>query len=96
MANVGPMEENEKERPEGEHESDVRLSPMGSDGEKMMQSIEDGNMIAVLSKNEIMYTFLYRNEYQCFIHLPETQKFSFLLSFNQVISFNHKAHDQYC
>ena len=68
MENVGPMEENEKERPEGEHENDVRLSPMGSDGEKMMQSIEDGNMIAVLSKNEIMYTFLYRNEYQCFIH----------------------------
>lgn len=29
------------------------------------------------------------------VHLPETQKFSFLLSFNQVISFNPNAHDQH-
>ena len=50
------------------HDNDVQLSPMRADGEAMMQSIEDGNMIAVLSQNEIMYTFLYRNEYQCFIH----------------------------
>lgn len=55
-------------RPEEEHVNDVQLSPMGSDGEKMMQAIEAGNMIAVLSKNEIMYTFLYRKQYQCFIH----------------------------
>ncbi len=55
-------------RQERLHDNDVQLSPMSSDGEKMMQSIESGNMVAVLSKNEIMYTFIYRNEFQCFIH----------------------------
>ena len=49
-------------------EEKVEIGPLGKDGEKMMKSIEDGNMIAVLSGNEIMYTFIYRKMYQCFIH----------------------------
>jgi len=51
-----------------EHENDIMIGPLGKDGEKMMKSVEDGNMVAVLSGNEIMYTFIYRNKYQCFIH----------------------------
>ena len=51
-----------------DHSNDVRIGPLGKDGEKMMKSIERGNMIAVLSGTEIMYVFLYRNQYQCFIH----------------------------
>jgi len=54
--------------PEEDHSNDVRIGPLGKDGEKMMKSIEAGNMIAVLSGTEIMYVFIYRNEYQCFIH----------------------------
>jgi len=34
----------------------------------MMQSVEAGNMAAILSGNEVMYTFIYRNQFQCFIH----------------------------
>ena len=49
-------------------EEKVEIGPLSKDGEKMMKSIEDGNMIAVLSGNEIMYTFIYRKMYQCFIH----------------------------
>lgn len=65
------MSQNEStKRPENDEEQPgkVSLSPMGSDGENMMKSIESGNMVGILSGNEIMYTFLYRNEYQCFIH----------------------------
>lgn len=51
-----------------EREEKIEIGPLGKDGEKMMKSIEDGNMVAVLSGTEIMYTFLYRNKYQCFIH----------------------------
>jgi len=51
-----------------DHSNDVRIGPLGKDGEKMMKSIEAGNMIAVLSGTEIMYVFLFRNQYQCFIH----------------------------
>ena len=54
-------------RPE-EHKNDVEIGPLGKDGEKMLRSIRDGNMIAILSGTEIMYTFLYRGAYQCFIH----------------------------
>ena len=53
---------------ESDHSNDVRIGPLGKDGEKMMKSIESGNMVAVLSGTEIMYVFLYRNQYQCFIH----------------------------
>lgn len=51
-----------------EREEKIEIGPLGKDGEKMMKSVEDGNMVAVLSGTEIMYTFIYRNKYQCFIH----------------------------
>jgi len=51
-----------------EREEKIEIGPLGKDGEKMMKSIEAGNMVAVLSGNEIMYALLYRNKYQCFIH----------------------------
>ena len=59
------MEEKNK-RPEREEK--IEIGPLGKDGEKMMKSVEAGNMVAVLSGTEIMYTFIYRNKYQCFIH----------------------------
>lgn len=51
-----------------EHKNDVEIGPLGKDGEKMLRSIREGNMVAVLSGSELMYTFLYRSAYQCFIH----------------------------
>lgn len=51
-----------------EHKNDVELGPLGKDGDKLIASIRGGNMVAILSGTEIMYTFLYRGQYQCFIH----------------------------
>lgn len=62
--------ENEKEQRKREnHDNDVEIGPLGKeDGEKIIKSIRSGNMVAVLSGMEIMYVFLYRGQYQCFIH----------------------------
>ena len=56
-----------KQNPEGNHENDVRLGHLEKNGDKMMARLEAGSMIAILSKNEVMYTFL-DGDYQCFIH----------------------------
>lgn len=50
------------------HDNDVRIGALEKDGEQMMQVMKDGGMVAVLSGMEIMYTFIYRGQYQCFIH----------------------------
>ncbi len=55
------------------HENDVRIGALEKDGEKMMKVIEDGNMVAVLSGMEIMYVFIYRDQYQCFIHKMDAE-----------------------
>ena len=68
MKNTNSEQSKKNPAEEADHSNDVRIGPLGKDGEKMMKSIEKGNMIAVLSGTEIMYTFLFRNQYQCFIH----------------------------
>ena len=50
------------------HENDVRIGAIEKDGDQLMKVLEDGGMVAVLSGMEIMYTFIYNNQYQCFIH----------------------------
>lgn len=63
-----------------EHDNDVQLGPLEKNGDKLISSVEEGNMVAVLSKNEVMYTFIYRNRFQCFIHpldAPEGRKKDF-------------------
>ena len=57
-----------RSRPEAGHENDVRLSPMAKDGDKLLKAVNSGNMVGILSKNEIMYLFIYHDQYQCFIH----------------------------
>ena len=64
------MEEN---RPR-ERKNDVEIGPLGMDGDKLIASIKDGNMVAVLSGMEVMYTFLYRGRYQCFIHQLDAEE----------------------
>ena len=51
-----------------DRKSDVEIGPLGKDGEKLIASIRAGNMVGILSGAEVMYTFLYRGKYQCFIH----------------------------
>ena len=54
--------------PSPDHKNDVMIGALEKDGEKMMQVIENGGMVAIVSGMEVMYTFVYNNQYQCFIH----------------------------
>ena len=46
----------------------VEIGPLGKDGERMMKSLESGNMVAVLSGTEIMYVFIFQKAYQRLTH----------------------------
>lgn len=48
-------------------EERIRLAPLKKDGEKLMEALEQGHMVAILSKGEILYAFADRN-YECYIH----------------------------
>ncbi len=39
-----------------------------------MKVLADGGMVARLSGMEIVYTFIYRNQYQCFIHKLDAEE----------------------
>lgn len=54
--------------PKEPKEEKIEIGPLGKSGEKMIKSVEDGNMVAVLSGTEIMYCFIAKGMYQCFIH----------------------------
>ena len=60
--------------PEKGHENDVRIGPLEKKGEKLLSSVDKGNMVAVLSKQELMYLFIFRGEYQCFIHKLDAEE----------------------
>lgn len=55
-------------RDDRNHDNDVMIGALEKDGEKMMKILDEGGMVAVLSGMEIMYIFIYRDQYQCFIH----------------------------
>ena len=48
-------------------EQKISIGPLAKDGEKLIASLEKGNMVAILSGMEIMYTLL-RGDYLCYIH----------------------------
>ena len=48
-------------------ENQIRLEPLKKDGEKLMEALEQGHMVAVLSKGEIFYAFAGK-AYECYIH----------------------------
>ena len=50
------------------NEDKIRMSLLDKEKANIIDSVEGGNMIAILSGLEIMYVVLYRNEYRCFIH----------------------------
>ncbi len=55
-------------RERNNHANDVALRPMEMDGDKLIRALNNAKMVGVLSGNEIMYVFVFRGEYQCFIH----------------------------
>ena len=56
------------------HDNDVQLRLLDKDGEKLIRALNDGHMIAVLSQMEIMYVFIFRGGYQCFIHKMDAEE----------------------
>ena len=48
-------------------EQKISIGPLAKDGEKLIASLEKGDMVAILSGMEIMYTLL-RGDYLCYIH----------------------------
>lgn len=65
---LGGVFVSEQEKTEQGHENNVSLGPLAKDGEKLMASLEAGHMVGILSKEEVMYTFIYQGMYRCFIH----------------------------
>ena len=60
---------NYRPNPNNRRSEKIEIAPVrDKDGEAMMQSMEKGNMAAIVSGNEVMYAFIYRRQYQCFIH----------------------------
>ena len=50
------------------HDNDVRLRMMEKDGDRLLRALSNGKMVGVLSGMEIMYVFVFMDQYQCFIH----------------------------
>ena len=46
----------------------IQLSFLDTKKTKIIESVDDGNMVCVMSGLEVMYVFLYYGEYHCFIH----------------------------
>lgn len=51
-----------------DHSRDVRLRLMEKDGDKLIRALSNAKMVGVLSGMEVMYVFVFRDQYQCFIH----------------------------
>ena len=56
------------------HANDVRLRLMDMDGDKLMTALRNAKMVGVLSGSEVMYVFVFRNQYMCFIHKLDAEE----------------------
>ncbi|MGM9614872.1 MAG: hypothetical protein ACI3W7_05025 [Oscillospiraceae bacterium] len=66
---------NSKDRKErNNHANDVRLRLMDMDGDKLMTALRNAKMVGVLSGSEVMYVFVFRNQYMCFIHKLDAEE----------------------
>lgn len=50
------------------NEDKVQLSFLDKEKANLIDNVEDGDMVAILSGMEVMYVFLYGGEYRCVIH----------------------------
>lgn len=57
-----------------DHKNDVRLRLMEKDGDKLIRALSNAKMAAVLSGMEVMYVFVFRDHYQCFIHKLDAEE----------------------
>ncbi len=56
------------------HENDVRLRLMEKDGDRLIRALGNSKMVGILSGMEIMYVFVFRDAYQCFIHKMDAEE----------------------
>ena len=56
------------------HQNDIQLTLLEKDGDKLMEALNAGHMVAVLSGMEIMYVFVFQKAYQCFIHKMDAEE----------------------
>ena len=59
------MNENTEKTPKT---PELEIGVLERDGEKMMQALSDGSMLALLVGGDVMYVFASGVMYQCFIH----------------------------
>ena len=69
MSDTQPVRHSRDRKERNNHANDIQLEPMlKPDGAQLMKALNGAKMVAVLSGMEIMYIFVFRNQYQCFIH----------------------------
>ena len=56
------------------HQNDVRLRLMDMDGDRLIRALNNAKMVGVLSGSEVMYVFVFRNQYLCFIHKLDAEE----------------------
>lgn len=57
-----------------DHKNDVRLRLMEKDGDRLIRALSNAKMVGVLSGMEVMYVFVFRDQYQCFIHKLDAEE----------------------
>lgn len=68
MSEERKKEDRRRRTDRANHDQDIRLRLMDKDGDKILLALNCDKMVGVLSEMEIMYMFIARNAYQCFIH----------------------------
>ena len=62
-----------KNKDRRKREREIELGPLGKEKGKITASLKAGKMVAVLSGMELMYIFLLRGQYHCFIHKMDAE-----------------------
>ena len=58
----------EDKRKTTDRPDEIEVGPLPKNGDKLIEAVGNGSIAAILSENEVMYIFIFRNLYQCFIH----------------------------
>lgn len=62
-----------KQKDRRKRAGEIELGPLGKEKGKITASLKAGKMVAVLSGMELMYIFLIRGQYHCFIHRMDAE-----------------------
>ena len=62
-----------KQKDQRKRAGEIELGPLGKEKGKITASLKAGKMVAVLSGMELMYIFLIRGQYHCFIHKMDAE-----------------------